>query len=181
MTRSDPLAGVLSNPHDRAGWDRLIAANSGRIDAYLRFLASRYPDIQSIDLQDIRQAALVRIVVESQRIGNAEAYWPYWKRILRSALIDFLRVRRRTQNELSDQSLLDLLADRSRVGRVADTADELAWYFERSSPLTREVLRDLLLGISPGETANRLRTSRATVYVLRSRIRRDFHKFGLGV
>jgi DNA-directed RNA polymerase specialized sigma24 family protein len=167
--RLDEITATLRVPGDRPGWEMLLREENQRIARFLAVLGRVYR-VAEEDLADVKQTALVRIVLESRRIENPKAYWHYWESILRSCLLDFVRARARYPHES-----LDAAEGVESPGRPDEGLPirEIARYLEGRSPLVREVGRGLALGESASETARRTGTTLGTVYVLRGRIRSD--------
>ncbi len=166
------LLSVLRDPSDRAGWQRLLEEYEGRISAYVNFLAASY-DLNASDRLDIRQTALLRIVLESHRIDAPEATWVYWKRIIRSCVVDFARVKRRATEVLPDE-IEDPREPTAAEFRIR--LEEVMEHFSQRSELVREVLAALLREEDANETARRLGTTVETIYVTRHRIRREINR-----
>jgi hypothetical protein len=75
--RLDEITATLRDPGDRPGWELLLREENPRIARFLAVLGRVYR-VAEEDLADVKQTALVRIVLESRRIENPKAYWHYW-------------------------------------------------------------------------------------------------------
>jgi len=169
MLTDRDIAATLRDPTDRTGWESLLRQENPRITRFLALLGHVYR-VADDDLADVKQTALIRIVLESRRIEHPRAYWPYWERILRTCLFDSIRVQSRSQHESLDAASAEKAPESAAMGL---SLREVARYLEGRSRLMQEVGRGLALGESAGETAGRTGTTLATVYVLRGRIRSD--------
>jgi len=176
MIADAKVAATLRDPNDRSGWESLLREENARITRFLAILGRAYR-ISDNDLADIKQTALVRIVLESRRIDQPRTYWHYWARILRNCVLDFVRAQSRSYGEN-----LGRMANEAAPGNPATglAVREVARYLAGRSRLMQEVGRGLALGESATETAARTGTTLATVYVLRTRIRRDLASLGAG-
>lgn len=165
---------TLRDPNDREGWEALLGEYEERIVRYISFLSATY-SLSAADRLDVRQTALLRIILESARIEAPEAMWAYWKRIIRSCVVDFARVKRRYVEERPEEQRPPALAEPSDERlRV----DEVLEHFASRSPLIREVLLGLLEDEKPVDTARRLKTTTSTIYVVRQRIRQEIRRLG---
>ncbi len=175
--RPDEITRTLRNPRDRAGWEQLLRLEDRRITMYLLSLGRQTGWRSAADLADIKQTALLRIILESRRIRDPTVYWTYWRRILRSCFFDFLRVEGRT----ATQEIPDNLPDPSADPTARDIERVLRSFREGSTALGAAVLDGLLTGEAAADTARRLSTSRDTIYAIRSRIRNRLRRLGVGV
>jgi DNA-directed RNA polymerase specialized sigma24 family protein len=172
MLSEGQTAAILQDPSDREGWELLLRQEESRINRQLILLGRAYR-VPDADLADVKQAAFVRIVLESRRIAHPGAYWHYWERIIRTCLLDFVRAEARAQHES-----LDVASFEETPEALSSTLGlrDVARYLEGRSRLVQEVGRGLALGESASDTAARTGTTLATVYVLRARIRSDLRR-----